>query len=453
MGVALPERGAGPLLDRAQVALLAALIATAPLGIFAAQAFLALAVLVYAARLLMRRTRLDRTPLDGPILAFVVWTLLSASFSPNPDESFRTGGKKLVLFALVYIAFDTLRRKEHRERVFDGLMLGTLVLGVSTLGQYYFLGYDTLSRRPTGFLGHWMTASGVAMGTLVLATARLGFRRVPLPRPHREGVLALATLLAAMGVSVFLHRLGVFAEEMDRLIVAAVAVAGVRMALGNGQDDPGSRWLLTSLVIPVCAWALLVSQTRSAWLGALAGLGLVGVLRKPRALWLLGAAVALVLGLRPACVMQRLTIHDVSTIDRYYMWQAGVDMVRDRPIFGQGPGIIPFRYERYRWAEAPSDTVPHLHNNPLQLAAERGLPAAAFWLWWMTILLAKAAREARTDPWDDRWGAVGVLGFFAAILVAGMFEYNFGDSEVLYVILLLSALPFTLSVPVKERPA
>jgi hypothetical protein len=71
----------------------------------------------------------------------------------------------------------------------------------------------------------------------------------------------------------------------------------------------------------------------------------------------------------------------------------------------------------------------------------------------MTILLAKAFREARADPWNDRWGAVGVLGFFAAILVAGMFEFNFGDSEVLYVILLLSALPFTLTLPAREQPA
>jgi putative inorganic carbon (HCO3(-)) transporter len=279
-----------------------------------------------------------------------------------------------------------------------------------------------------------------------LAAARLAFRRRPWPRPSREDLTGLGLVAGALAAWVGFQRLGLFAEEGERLIVAAVALTAALMATSRGPRSGSSTSVTLALaVIPISSWALLVSQTRSAWLGALAGLTLVAVLRAPKLLWLLAAGVVVVLAFRPAPVMRRMTFTDVSSVDRYYMWQAGVDMVLDKPLFGQGPGMIPVAYPKYRWPEAPSSTVPHLHNNPLQLAAERGVPCTAFWLWWLALALARALRERRLGGWDGRWVSVGSLGFLCAILVAGMFEYNFGDSEVLYVILILSVMPFMLS--------
>jgi O-antigen ligase len=440
----------GEALDRAQDALLAALAATSMLSVFAAQVCLGLATLAWVLRLLLRRARLTRMSLDGPILAFIVWTLLSASFSPDPGESFRTGGKKLVLFAVAFVALDSLRRARERERILDGLTLGAIVLGVGSITQYHFLGYNTLNHRPTSFLGHWMTASGLLMGALVLCVARLLFRREPLRRPTREDLTRLAALLGVLAGFVVLQRLDAFAVEGERLIVGGVAVAAMSMVLSRGTwPGPATSSTLTLLAIPICAWALVVEQTRSAWLGALVGLAVVAVARAPRLLWLLAGCVALLLIARPAPVMKRLTVSDASSVDRYYMWQAGIDMVRDRPVFGQGPGMIPLAYERFRWPEAPERVLSHMHNNALQFAVERGLPCALLWLWWIALPLGRGYREWRLGAWDARSSAVGVLGFLVAILVAGMFEYNFGDSEVLYVILLLCAAPFSLE-PTEE---
>jgi O-antigen ligase len=178
----------------------------------------------------------------------------------------------------------------------------------------------------------------------------------------------------------------------------------------------------------------------------------VAILRAPRLLFALGAAVVLVIILRPSTVVSRFTISDASSVDRYYMWQAGIDMIRDKPVFGQGPGIIPYAYARFRWTDAPSASVPHLHNNAMHLAAERGLPCVAFWLWWLIASLGAALHQARRGAWNERWVAVGALGFLVAILFAGLFEFNFGDSEVLYVILLASVAPFVLGQP-ERHPA
>ena len=133
---------------------------------------LALSLVVLLARLLRRRTSLPRTPLDGPLLALVVWTLLAASFAAEPAVAHEES-KKLLLFALFYLAVEGLSLAEDRERVLAAALLGGLALAGFMVLQRFALGYDGLMRRPPGFLGHYMSASGVTMAILLVAVARL----------------------------------------------------------------------------------------------------------------------------------------------------------------------------------------------------------------------------------------------------------------------------------------
>jgi O-antigen ligase len=126
------------------------------------------------------------------------------------------------------------------------------------------------------------------------------------------------------------------------------------------------------------------------------------------------------------------------------MWQAGVDMIRDRPVFGQGPGTILSRYPLYRWPQAPNTQAPHLHDNALQIAAERGIPCLGFWLWWIASAMGDAYREWRRPRSTGRWAAGATLAAITAMMVAGLFEYNFGDSEVLLLVLAVAGLPYGL---------
>jgi O-antigen ligase len=430
--------------ERAQLGLLAALAATLPVSIFASEILLALGVVVLGARLLTHRTRLARTALDTPLLAFGVWTLLSASFAADPALA-HEASKKLLVFTLFYLAAEVLARGDDRERVLDALLLGGLALAALMVFQHHFLGFDSLGRRPRGFLGHYMSAAGVAMGVLVVAAARLAFGPARGAR-LRDGWLP-AALLSGVGAVAALDALG-HGLIGTRLFVAGLAAAAAGLALSRSPGARAASATLPLVALPVAAWALLVSQTRNAWVGAVAGLAVVAALRAPRLLWVVGAGVAAVLVLRPVAVTERLTVGDVSSRDRYYMWQAGIDMVLDRPVFGQGPGMILKAYPRYRWPEAPNPQQPHLHNNPLQIAAERGLPGLAFFTWWVAAAVVAAFREAgraaRAGAPGGGWAAVAALGVMAAVLVAGLFEYNLGDSEVLMLSLLLLSVPFAL---------
>jgi O-antigen ligase len=416
-------------LERVQRGFVAAVAATCLVSIFAAEIFLALAASIYLARLVRGSARLEHLPLDGPLLAFTVWSILSAAFAPDPLAAHRSV-KQLVLFSLLYLAVDTLRDEEVRERVVDAALLGGVVLAAGAIQQYLFLGFDTIQHRPRSFLGHYMTASGLVMSVLVLAAARLAFRRGPVPRPSPRDLRALGIVMAALVILTLFQRADLFAVEAERLFVAALSAAAAAMVLSRGSwPDRTTGALLAVLAVPICTAALLLSLTRNAWLGTLAGLVTLAFLRAPKALWLLpvGAAALLVLG--PARVIDRLTVTDASSRDRYYMWQAGVDMIRDKPVFGQGPRMIQAVYPAYRWPEAPNLMTPHLHNNALQIAAERGLPCLAWWLWLVAAVLGDAWREVHRGAFGPGWAAAAAFALLVAVLVAGLFEYNFGTPK------------------------
>jgi O-antigen ligase len=431
-------------LERIQRGLVAAVAATCLVSIFAAEILLALAVVVHLVRLVRGSARLERTPLDGPLLAFAVWSILSAAFAPDPLVAHRSV-KQLVLFSLFYLAVDTLRDEQTRERVIDVALLGGVVLAAGAVLQYSFLGFDTLEQRPRSFLGHYMTASGLVMGVLLVAAARLAFRRGPLPAPSSRDGRAFAAVAGALAVLTILQHVDLFAVEAERVFVAALAAAAAALVLSPAPwPDRGTGALLAFVAVPISSAALLLSLTRNAWLGTLAGLVTLGFLRAPKTLWLLPVGALALVALGPERVLDRLTLTDASSRDRYYMWQAGVDMIRDKPVFGQGPRMIQAVYPAYRWPEAPNPQTPHLHNNALQIAAERGLPALAWWLWMVAAVLGDAWREVRRGAFGPAWAAAAAFSLLVAILAAGLFEYNFGDSEILMFLLLVSSLPYAL---------
>jgi O-antigen ligase len=328
-------------------------------------------------------------------------------------------------------------------------LVGGIALAAFVVLQYHALGFDDFNNRPRGFLGHYMSAAGLVMAATVLAAARLGFARER-PRPGRGDAVCLGAVAGGIALLGAAHAAGLAPVLSTRLAVIALVLCGAGMAVARGPwPGPATGAFLAAVMLPLGGWALLVSRTRSAWLGAVAGVGLVLLLRAPKALWLLAAGAGILLLARPAALVDRLTVTDASSIDRYYMWQAGLEMIRDKPVFGQGPGMILRIYPSYRWPEAPNAQAPHLHNNALQLAAERGIPCLVFWLWWTARALLDAWREWRR-PGDERgrggaaWAAVAALGVWTAVLMSGLFEYNLGDSEVLMFFLLVSALPYAL---------
>jgi len=121
------------------------------------------------------------------------------------------------------------------------------------------------------------------------------------------------------------------------------------------------------------------------------------------------------------------------------MMKSGWRIVKDDPLTGVGPDMIIQVYPHYRDRTAVNERTPHLHNVPLQIAAERGVPALVVWIWFIAVLVRDFWR--RRHSLDRALSNTG-LAVIGAMLAAGLFEYNFGDSEFLMLFLVLITLPY-----------
>ena len=119
---------------------------------------------------------------------------------------------------------------------------------------------------------------------------------------------------------------------------------------------------------------------------------------------------------------------------------SGADTVRSGTVTGVGPDMVMELYPVYRDKTAVKQLAVHLHNVPLQIAAERGVPALVLWLGFIVVLVRGYFRRSDGASWIFLSNAG--LACVAAMLAAGMFEYNFGDSEFLMLFLLLVTLPY-----------
>ena len=371
-------------LERVTFGAFLAFAAAVQLSIAFATALLALAALGWLG-LLWRQRRLPSAPgFFLPLIAYAAWTLVSSAFSLDPAESF-LDSRQLLLLAVVPIACDVVPRSRATLVALVLISVGAASAAVGIV-QYSLLQFDTLGRRPQGTLSHYMTYAGTLMLVIGVAAARVIF-------------------------------------------------------------DPRHRaW--PALVLPALAVALVLTFTRNAWVGALAGVALLLLLRDFRLIALVPVVVAVVFGLAPERITTRMTsmfdLKDPSNQDRLAMTRTAAAIIADRPLTGVGPNMVPRVYAQYRDPFAVNESAPHLHNVPLQIAAERGLPALAAWLWF--VIAAAAGLMARWRCERDRTHLAAAFAALAAMVSAGLFEHNFGDSEFLMLFLLILALPFTRDV-------
>lgn len=198
-------------------------------------------------------------------------------------------------------------------------------------------------------------------------------------------------------------------------------------------------WL--AIATALVSFALLLTFTRSVWLGWAVAVFLLLVVSRPKWLTYATAVLLLFAVLMPMDLFGRLAStfdsKQSSNLDRIRMAEAGWEIIRDHPVLGVGPGNVKEIYPLYRREDAPRFRPPHLHNNAIQIWAQAGIVALMAYL----ILLGLFAREC-IRGWNGpaRDMARGGLAAAVALTIAGLFEFNFGDTEVFYLTLELFAL-------------
>ena len=383
------ENTAGaPKLETAGLAALLVFTAAVPLSIAVAQLVLTIALGLWVSLVVIHHERLELPPIAWPLLAYAAVTLFSVAMSFDPVASL-IDAREVLLFLVIPVVYRFARgaRASTVATVLIAVGAATAVIGIV---QYGILEFDNLGQRPRGSMGHYMTYSG--------------------------------------------------------LLMLVIAMAAARVLFGSSER------LWSALFLPALGAALALTLTRSAWVGAVCGVGLLLVLKDRRLLAAAPIALALVFFLAPASVTDRVLSMfdptDPTNRDRVAMTRAGTRMIADHPLAGVGPDMVQEVYPDYRDAGAVNDTNPHLHNVPLQIAAERGLPALAVWLWFVAVAVRELWRQFGLR--ESRALAAGGLAAMASMLAAGMFEYNFGDSEFLMLFLVVITLPAAAAYNLKQ---
>lgn len=337
-----------------------------------------------------------RTPVDLPALAWLLALILATVFSADPSASAPRITKGL-LFAIVPVAAYHAR-DPRRARV----AMAVLLVSIAAATLYAWIEFaargSLFPNRVRGAVGHPLTYGGQAMLFASLATA-FAFR-----------------------------------------------APGAWKRAG---------WALLALLIP----ALLFSFTRSAWLGWLLALGIV--LAATRTRWLVASAaavavaVAVLAALLPGVYRERVvSIADPRSpwnVERVHMWRAGIRMLADRPVTGLGLQDLRPAYERYKDPDA-RERVGHLHSVWFHVAATMGAVGLGALIFLFAGLGRAAAsglrRRLRAPPERDAFDLavqLGVAAGLAGFILAGAFEWNLGDEELIDALCVLVGMAYAAS--------
>ena len=374
---------------------LGAFIFASTFTIAGTQTALGLALLLWFCFALKQKAPLPRrTMLDVPLLLFISVSFTAALMSDSRLASLMSL-RNFALMSVIYMIGALLTTRRMALRQFTVLLVsGT---GVAVYGIAIYLlgkGEGTLGRSPGPF-SNAMTFGGI--------------------------LLILCSLFLAVAVG---------AGVVKRLRCAAVGAALVSFA------------------------ALFFTFTRSSWVGAV--VSVVVILAFLRRRWLVPFAAALVLFvlLLPAQYRARVesiwNLKYMTNVHRLELLKGGVRIIKDYPVIGVGTMDLADVYRRYMPPGAVQ-VFGHMHNIFLQITVQTGFVGLAVFCWLLFSFFRIMVRNLKLDlPPPERAWAVGSIGALAGFIVNGLFEWNFGDAEV--VTLLYIVVGTSLALPRLFQP-
>ncbi len=344
-----------------------------------------------------------RTPLDWPLLIMLIW--LPVGYWASVDKTLSWEAISYLLLGVVaYLALINWPPARHRP---------------------YLIGWAIL-----------LTGIGLTLAAPLLTELSLSkLFRVP----------ALDTLLQQ------LHTLVPGNVNANRLAGVLVLTIPLPVALAVRRDWGRWHWLsiACALLVGPMLLALILTQSRAAYLATAAATGVILLLRWPK-LWyavplviIIGAIAVLQIG--PHAALDAISSGGaLNGLDgRLELWSRGLYAVSDFPFTGIGIGtfqrVIPVLYPLF--SIGPDTTITHVHNLLLQVGIDLGLPGLIAYLALLINVFALIVLTLRQKVNALNWSlAAGALGGLVAMLVHGIFDAAVWGSKPAFVVWLLIAL-------------
>ena len=355
-------------------------IAVTQIGFFTALT-LWIARMVYT-----RKNEYPKTELDYFFFAYIIWITVCATFSYNKPQAFLYLQRRIVVIPIIYTLLGNARSLRDLKYLFIALIVSAL--GVSL----------------------WQTKD-----LLVHLTQYLHFEK----------------------------RLGDFQVYMTAGGIMMIAGLMLLPILLHSKTPKKIRWIVALSLVPILT-NLFFTFTRSSWLGLIAGVIVIGFVRTKKLLLVLLVVVGIVIAVSSPEVKGRIfSIVDPnhpSNVTRVNMWHVGWQMFLDHPVTGIGDigvEILWYRYSDLNW-----EPEGHFHNNLVMWLATLGIVGFTILVSLFVkilVMVSKIEKKLRSD-WLLGSISLGTLAVLAGFHVNGLFEWNFGDAEIIMILWALVGL-------------
>ncbi|MDH4069032.1 MAG: O-antigen ligase family protein [Ignavibacteria bacterium] len=372
----LREVGSGP--DRWILLLLFLFLLSIPFSIFAAQVGYFGALIIWVGTMAVRRESDGvRTGFEMFFLLYLAAELISTLLSSNTAQSFLYMQRRMLLIPILYLLLAKVKSRSAITALLSMMLLAALGVALWSFRDLFinFSGYLAFQRRLSEFQ-MYMTAGGIMM------------------------------IVALVIIPFVLHR-----ETPTRF-----------------------RWTAVLVLVPVLV-NLLFTFTRSSWLGLIGGALVIGLRRHRKVLLPLLVILGMVVALSSPEMKDRMSsAFDPShpnNVSRVHMWEVGWGMFLDHPLFGIGDIGTEQLWDRYSEPGWPSEG--HLHNNVIMWMVTLGLTGSLVLISLFVALWRRLWEIEKLVHQDWLLGSLllGGLGVMTGFHINGMFEWNFGDAEIM----------------------
>jgi len=326
-----------------------------------------------------------RTSLDKPLFTLSSLVLLSALFSVNPRVSFEA----VILFAdyiiIFYLVIHTVRtRSQFRHIVF---LIISMAVFLSVFGFFKSFGVNPF---------YWWDYPDLNQSGYRI-TSTFG------NPDHLAGYMEMALPLI----------LGLFLKDYKG----------------------GKRFLMIYLTIIISA-ALVMTLSRGGWIGSLAGMTFMSLSlmnsrhfkhKKLLIALIIGFASLMFIVLNSTAVVERIrTITDqeeMTIYSRMLAWEGVIEMIKDYPLAGTGPGTFSFIFTQYQ-SPGLNSHFTMAHNDYLHFISETGIFLIPVIMWFLFSFYKRVFKKMKNRSRLVRGITLGSVSGVTAILVHSMADFN-----------------------------
>ena len=291
---------------------------------------------------------------------------------------------KLIRYSLVLlIAFDLFRDSKKLKRFYLIELLCLLLLLVDTLVQR-FVGKDLILGIPIQYADQQIRLSGPF---------------------HVYGLLA-AFLIAFLPIT-----------------IALIFTKGKKHGFKN----------ILFLIIPAVAFYVLYkTHSRGAWLAAFGSWFLFSIMTRNRVLFM---SLAGILVIAPFTLPHNALIHldidrkEQSLVERYYLWDRAIQVIKARPWFGCGINTYGRNYPKFDTTKNWRVPGYYAHNGYLQIAAETGLVSLTLFLSLIFMGLKSGYSAFQQSSRDEKFLIASLIAGFAALLMQAAVDTTLHNTQ------------------------